>query len=205
MMEQRVNELDKKLLTLESNIGSQSKEVDNRINVNDSKVSDSFQQEMEENTLKEFCDQELRKKRLVFIGVPKDVDGETFVQKLSDELNLDIDTGKIQKTFRIKARNISGGKTLPLNVEFRNESDKLKYLKSTRKKLEELSDNHKFHAVKVFPDRTYKQRKKLAALKQEMNCRNDDLKASNVISQKWIIRNMVLTMTSSLGEQRDAV
>ena len=103
---------------------------------------------------------------MVFTGVPKDVNGETFVQKLSDELNLDIDTGKIQKTFRIKAKNISGEKTLPLNVEFRNESDKLKFLsKSARKKLEELSDNHKFHALKVFPDRSYKQRKKISRLK----------------------------------------
>ena len=103
----------------------------------------------------------IRKKRLVFIGVPKNMDDKTFIKELSEELNLGIDENRIIKTFRIKAKNIPAGKTPPLNVEFRYANDKLKiFNQATRDKITNLPPHSKFHDVKFFPDRPYKHRKK---------------------------------------------
>ena len=89
------------------------------------------QQKINENSVdleKELRDQNARRNRLFFIGVPKDTDDKEFVKELSDILNLGIDETNIKKTFRINTKNISADKSLPLNVEFHNECDKFKFL-----------------------------------------------------------------------------
>ena len=142
----------------------------------------------------------IRKKRLVFIGVPKDMDDKTFIKELSEELNLGIDENRVIKTFRIKAKNIPAGKTPPLNVEFRYANDKLKiYNQETRDKITNLPPHSKFHDVKFFPDRSYKHRKKYKELKFEMDARNSALLSRNVKTLKWIIKSMSLTKVIDLG------
>ena len=142
----------------------------------------------------------IRKKRLVFIGVPKNMDDKTFIKELSEELNLGIDENRIIKTFRIKAKNIPAGKTPPLNVEFRYVNDKLKILnQDTRDKIANLPPHSKFHDVKFFPDRSYKHRKKYKELKIEMDTRNSALLSRNVKTLKWTIKNMSLTKIIDLG------
>ena len=134
----------------------------------------------------------IRKKRLVFIGVPKDMDDETFIEELSGELNLGLDRSAIKKTFRIKARNIPANKTPPLNVEFCDTTERSKILNQlTRDKIANLPPNSRFHDIKFFPDRSYKHRKKYKELKLQMDARNSSL-PQNVRTLKWKIKNMSL-------------
>ena len=53
---------------------------------------------------------------------------------------------------------------------------------------------------KCFPDRTYYQKKKYSILKTEMNNNNQCLINNSVISEKWTIKNMALTLISISGE-----
>ena len=101
-----------------------------------------------------------RKMRLVCIGVPKHMDDRMFIQELSEELNLRLDNCKIKKTFRIQAKNIPAGKTLPLNIEFYHTNNRSNILSQvTTDKIANLPHNSKFRDVKFFPDRSYKHRK----------------------------------------------
>ena len=170
----------------------------------DYETIDAFvQQKIVENSAEmnnEFREQNARRKRMVIIGVPKDSDDKQFVIELSAALNLGIDETKIKKTFRINAKNISADKSPPLNVEFHNESDKLKFLNQvSRDKIKSLPTTSKFYHVKFFPDRTYKQRKKLNDLKLEMAELNNQLIARNVTTDKWIIRNYALSKITVFG------
>ena len=143
----------------------------------------------------------MRRKCLVIIGVPNNIRERQFVSELSNKLGLGIEDNDILKTFRIKARNIPENKSPPLNVEFRHVSDRNKFLsQNTRDELKKLEENAKFYGVKCFPDRTYYQRKKYSLLKTEMNNRNQILINSSVISEKWIIKNMALTLINISGE-----
>ena len=127
---------------------------------------------------RELHSQYIRRKRVVFIGVPEGMDDIDFITDLSKELKLDLDRNKIVKTFRINARNIPVGKTHPLNVEFRNFSDKTKFLSLiTKKKLNSLPDYSKFRNVKCFPDRTYKQMEHYRSLQLEMADKSHQLKS----------------------------
>ena len=134
----------------------------------------------------------IRKKRLVFIGVPKDTDDETFIEELSGELNLGLNRSAIKKTFRIKARNIPANKTPPLNIEFCDATERSKILNQlTRDKIANLPSNSRFRDIKFFPDRSYKHRKKYKELKLQMDIRNSSL-PQNVKTLKWKIKNMSL-------------
>ena len=142
-----------------------------------------------------------RRMRLVCIGVPKHMDDRTFIQEISEELNLELDNSKIKKTFRIQAKNIPAGKTLPLNIEFYHTSDRSNILSQvTTDKIANLSHNSKFRDVKFFPDRSYKHRKKYK-LKLEMDARNSQLfkYAKTYPSLKWTIKNMSLIKVINLG------
>lgn len=142
----------------------------------------------------------LRRKRLVFIGVPKEMDDKTFINELSEELNLGLEESSIKKTFRIKARSVPVGKSPPLNVEFRYAKDRSNILNQrTRDKIANLPPLSKFHDVKFFPDRPYKHRKKYKDLKMEMDARNLKLLDRNVRTLKWTIKNMSLTKVIDLG------
>ena len=104
--------------------------------------------------------------------------------------------------FRINAKNIPSHKTLPLNVEFRNFSDKVKILSQiTKEKVYSLPNQSKFKNVKIFPDRTFKHREQFKALKHEMSEKNQQLETQNILSEKFIIKNMVLTKISVPGEE----
>ena len=143
-----------------------------------------------------------RRMRLVCIGVPKHMDDRTFIQELSEELNLDLDNSKIKKTFRIQAKNIPAGKTLPLNIEFYSTSDRSNILSQvTTDKIANLPSNSKFRHVKFFPDRSYKHRKKYNELKLEMDARNSQLfkHAKTRPSLKWTIKNMSLIKVINFG------
>ena len=135
----------------------------------------------------------IRRKRIVFLGVPKEFDDGDFLQELADELELDRTNVKINKMFRLNSTNVKPG-TLPLNVEFNDENDKFMFLnRNTRNKLSKLSKDSKFYGVTVFQDRTFNQRKKYNELKHEMNERNERLMAQNVTTYKWTIKNMTLS------------
>ena len=134
----------------------------------------------------------IRKKRLVFIGVPKGTDDENFIEELSGELNLGLDKSATKKTFRIKARNIPANKTPPLNIEFCDATVRSKILNQlTRDKIANLPPHSRFRDVKFFPDRSYKHRKKYKELKLQMDARNSSL-PQNVKTLKWKIKNMSL-------------
>ena len=141
----------------------------------------------------------IRRKRLVFIGVPKDIDDKIFIKELSEELNLGLEKSAIKKTFRIKARNIPVDKTPPLNIEFCDATDRSKILnKITIEKIANLPPHSRFRDVKFFPDRSYKQRKKYKELKLQMDARNSSL-PQNMKTLKWIIKNMSLIKVLDLG------
>ena len=136
------------------------------------------------------------------IGVPKGASDMEFVMELAKELNLDLDKSNIVKMFRINAKNIPSHKTLPLNIEFRNFSDKVKILSQiTKEKVYSLPNNSKFKNVKIFPDRTLKQREQFKALEHEMSEKNQELETQNILSKKFIIKNMVLTKINVPGEE----
>ena len=138
----------------------------------------------------------------MFIGVPKGVSDIEFITELSKELNLDLDKNNIVKVFRINAKNIPSHKTLPLNIEFRNFSDKVKILSQiTKEKVYSLPNNSKFKNVKIFPDRTFKQREQFKALKHEMSEKNQQLETQNILTERFIIKNMVLTKINVSGEK----
>ena len=144
----------------------------------------------------------IRKKRLVFIGVPKCTDDENFIEELSSELNLGLDKSAIKKTFRIKAKNIPVNKTLPLNIEFCDAIERSKILNQlTRDKIANLPPHSRFRDIKFFPDRSYKHRKKYKELKSQMDARNSSL-PQNVKTMKWKIKNMSLikVIDLDLGE-----
>ena len=141
----------------------------------------------------------IRRKRLVFIGVPKDIDDETFIKELSEELNLGLEKSAIKKTFRIKARNIPVNKTPPLNIEFCDATDRSKILNQiTIDKIANLPPHSRFRDIKFFPDRSYKQRKIYKELKLQMDARNASL-PQNVKTLKWKIKNMSLIKVLDLG------
>ena len=187
-MDQHISETNEKLRELENKVLS--------VNISQShKLSE-----------RELQNQYIRRNRVVFIGVPEEMDDIDFITELSRELKLDFDRNKIVKTFRINARNIPVGKTQPLNVEFRNLSDKTKFLSLTiKKKLNSLPDSSKFSDVKCFPDRTYKQREQYRSLKLEMDDKNHQLETQNNLTERYIIKNMVLTKTVVLGEGEKTV
>ena len=144
----------------------------------------------------------IRKKILVFIGVPKCTDDENFIEELSSELNLGLDKSAIKKTFRIKARNIPANKTPPLNIEFCDAVERSKILNQlTRDKIANLPPHSRFRDIKFFPDRSYKHRKKYKELKLQMDARNSSL-PQNVKTMKWKIKNMSLikVIDLDLGE-----
>ena len=151
---------------------------------------------------REYHNQYIRRNRVVCIGVPKGASDMEFVMELAKELNLDLDKSNIVKMFRINAKNIPSHKTLPLNIEFRNFSDKVKILSQiTKEKVYSLPNNSKFKNVKIFPDRTFKQREQFKALKHEMSEKNQELETQNILSKKFIIKNMVLTKINVPGEE----
>ena len=81
----------------------------------------------------------------MLIGVPKGMSDIEFITELSKDLNLDLDKNKIVKMFRINVKNIPSHKTLPLNVEFCNFSDKVKILSQlTKEKVYSLPNHSKF-------------------------------------------------------------
>ena len=96
--------------------------------------------------------------------------------------------------FRLNATHVKPG-TLPLNVEFHDENHNFFFFldRIFRNKLSKLSKNSKFYGVMVFQDRTFNQRRKYNELKHEMNERNKLLMDQNVMTYKWIIKNMALT------------
>ena len=141
----------------------------------------------------------IRRKRLVFIGVPKDIDDKTFIKELSEDLNLGLEKSAIKKTFRIKARNIPVNKTPPLNIEFCDATDRSKILNQiTIDKIAKLPPHSRFRDIKFFPDRSYKQRKKYKELKLRMDALNSSL-PQNVKTLKWKIKNMSLIKVLDLG------
>lgn len=141
----------------------------------------------------------IRRKRLVFIGVPKDIDDKTFIKELSEELNLGLEKSAIKKTFRIKARNVPVNKTPPLNIEFCDATDRSKILNQiTIDKIAKLPPHSRFRDIKFFPDRSYKQRKKYKELKLRMDALNSSL-PQNVKTLKWKIKNMSLIKVLDLG------
>ena len=147
-----------------------------------------------------------RRNRVVFIGVPKDMNDTDFINELSNELNLDIDASKITKTFQIKARNIPPNKSPPLNVEFCNIGDRQKFLDVLAKnKCNILPGNSKFNEVRCFPDRTFIQRENFKALKREMEKKNKQLAAENFFGERYEIKNMTLTKITVFGEEENAV
>ena len=103
---------------------------------------------------REYQNQYNRKNRVVIIGVPKEVSDDDFIMELNKELKLDLDKNKIIKMFRINAKNIPSHKTPPLNIEFRNFSDKLKILNHIKEKVYSLPNHSKFKNVQIFPNRT---------------------------------------------------
>ena len=150
---------------------------------------------------REYQNQYIRRNRVVIIGVPKGVSDDDFIMDLYKELKLDLDKNKIIKMFRINAKNIPSHKTLPLNVEFRNFSDKLKILNHIKEKVYSLPYHSKFKNVQIFPDRTFKQREQFKALKHEMFEKNQLLETQNIMTERFIIKNMVLTKINVPGEK----
>ena len=64
--------------------------------------------------------------------------------------------------------------------------------RNTREQLRNLSDESRFHGVKVAPDRSFKERQKYRQLRKEMDIRNAGLMYSGIFYKKWIIRSMGL-------------
>ena len=193
--------LSQKLLNLESNINyieqtdhSSFHDISTPQNDFETFSFDSNSSETSENVEAELHRRFIRRKRLVFLGVPKELNDKNFIQEILDELvpNLAHNV-KVNKTFRLNATHVKPG-TLPLNVEFHDENDKFHFLhKAFRNILANLSTNSKFYGVTVFQDRTFNQRRKYKELKHEMNERNKLLMDQNVMTYKWIIKNMALT------------
>ena len=150
---------------------------------------------------REHHNQYIRRNRVVIIGVPKGMSDNDFIMDLIKELKLDLDRNIIIKMFRINAKNIPSHKKLPLNVEFRNFSDKVNILNHIKKKVYSLPNHSKFKNVQIFPDRTFKQREQFKALKHEMSKKNQQLETQNILTERFIIKNMVLTKINVSGEK----
>ena len=164
-------------------------DLEKRISCNNSSLADPLSQQNE----REYQNQYIRRNRVVIMGVPKGVSDTDFITNLHKELKLDQDNlYNIKKAFRIKAKNIPSHKTLPLNVEFRNFSQKIKMLNKIRRKVYSLPNDSKFKNIKIFPDRTFKQREQFKFLKHEMKTKNQQLEYENISNKKFIIKNMTL-------------
>ena len=184
-LEQKISDINEKLreyATRNSHVASsQSNSTPNTTNRN-------------RNRETEFHNRYKRRNRVVFIGIPNEVDDIDFIIDLAKELKFNINKTDILKTFRINARNIPVSKTQPLNVEFCNLNDKIKFLSpQTKEKLNSLFDQSIFKDVKCFPDRTLKQREKYKSLKLEMYEKNQLLASQNICTEKYIVKNMALT------------
>ena len=109
--------------------------------------------------------------RLVCIGVPKHMDDRTFVQEISEELNLELDNSKIKKTFRIQAKNIPAGKTLPLNIEFYHTSDRSNILSQvTTDKIANLPPQLQISRCQIFPRQILQTQEKIQRAKTRNGC-----------------------------------
>ena len=64
-----------------------------------------------------------------------------------------------------------------------------------------LPNHSKFKNVQIFPDRTFKQREQFKALKHEMSKKNQQLETQNILTERFIIKNMVLTKINVSGEK----
>ena len=115
-LEKKISDLNEKLREYEARnsyvASSQSNSAPNTTNRNT-------------NREREFHNRYKRRNRVVFIGIPKEVDDIDFIIDLAKELKFNINKTDILKSFRINARNIPVGKTQPLNVEFCNLNDKI--------------------------------------------------------------------------------
>ena len=194
VLEKQISDISDKLDVLELKVSSQEHKT---IPLN-SDLTDASSLNRENR-----C-QFLRRKRVVFIGVPMGMTDMNFINELSKLLKLDIDGSKILKTFRVNARNIPPGKTQPLNVEFYNTRDKFAFLNILAKNDRcSFLDNTKFKNVRCFPDRTYQQRENFKALKLEMEIKNHQLEAQGVFGERYDIRNMTLVKVNVSGEDED--
>ena len=117
-MDNQISDISRKLDSLELRVTSQEQQII-PINGESTDVSSLNSEEYS---------QYLRRKRVVFIGVPVGRSDMNFIIELSKLLKLDINESKILKTFRINARSVPPGKTQPLNVEFYNTRDKFEFL-----------------------------------------------------------------------------
>ena len=129
----------------------------------------------------------IRRKRVIISGAKDESDDRQLVTDLLTEMG---EPGlKVRSHFRLKKPSNS---TLPplLNVEFETELDKHKSIsKECREKLENLQNAHKFYGIKVFPDRSFREREEYKYLK-------DIAAQKNLVAQageKWIIRSMRIT------------
>ena len=193
-LSQRIINLERNLKYFEQTDHSSFHDISTPQNDFETSSSDSNSSETSENVEAELHRRFIRRKRVVFLGVPKELNDKNFIQEILDELvpNLAHNV-KVNKTFRLNATHVKPG-TLPLNVEFHDENDKFHFLhKAFRNILANLSTNSKFYGVTVFQDRTFNQRRKYKELKHEMNERNKLLMDQNVMTYKWIIKNMALT------------
>ena len=148
-----------------------------------------------------------RKNRVVCIGVPRGLTDNEFVNELYNVLELSINETKIIKMFRIKAKNITSDKTKPLNIEFSHGNDKSILLSQTiRNRINALPDHSKFKNVKIFHDRTFRERESHRLLKLEMADRNKQLLDQGILTEKYIIKNFALIKTTiSMGEGEEKV
>ena len=64
-----------------------------------------------------------------------------------------------------------------------------------------LPKHSKFKNVKIFPDHTFKQREQFKALKHEMYAINQQLESQNILNERFITKNMVLTKINVSGEK----
>ncbi|CAL4060475.1 unnamed protein product, partial [Meganyctiphanes norvegica] len=92
--------------------------------------------------------------------------------EIADTLHVDFETSEIVNTFRIKPKNPTSTAHTShpplLNVELKNFRDKEKFIsQESRNKIEALDPGDRFHAIKLFPDKTVLQRKEFNERREE--------------------------------------
>ena len=195
-LEERISDISEKLDVLDLRVSSQEQ----NLIPSDSDSTDVSPLDGENHR------QYVRRKRVVFIGVPMGMSDMNFINGLSRLLKLDIDESKILKTFRIKARNVPPGKTRPLNVEFYNTKDKFAFLNAlANNDRHSILENSEFNNVRCFQDRTYLQREKFKARKLEMETKNHQVEAWKLAEDRFermrLRNNLPLTKINLLGEE----
>ena len=94
---------------------------------------------------------------------------------------------------RIYAKNIHSHKTLPLNVEFYNFSDKAKILSHiTKEKVNSLPKYSKFKNVRIFPLLNRGSSLKLWNTKY---LKNHQLETQNILTERFIINKLAFGQT----------